>query len=638
MIVSFSVSNYKTFDYTDDFNNQTILFTAGRARSKPEHIFRDVDPNTAILKTGMILGANSSGKSNLISALRMMKNIAISDNLKGLLSGYDEFDHIIPHIADNNNDVVRFKIVIRVPKRDSESIYIENENQISSDLYDYTVSIKRKKMGFDIESTETEFGERYELYSEVLKLICPSGDKTIYCFDYETYKEKTDHPIAHGQSELRIIEDELIKYDQESFALQNELKRLRDQSFDTGLLEERDMLMKERAEIDVNLARLMMIIDSCYNDIKAGETDESKQLADLKLKKNMEQLTMLQARKAIIESHIKNNEMRILDEKRKQQEREQRIDVIEAQIRKNEQRVYELQQSLDKKYDTKYDDRSLFSKSLLARFIENDFTIAQLKKLSIGSDFDKTGIVHHCRRVFDWFNQTLEVISPVGSVFPPMGPDKIEKISPIISKLDLHIKELKWIEIDDYETIVEIQNRLNMNDKDKISLCSKTSIRNHCGCSTVVASYRGLYIFSYWNGELSVKKLCSIHHDGTIRDIEDESAGTRRIIQIASILLDTNEDKVYVVDELDSRIHMLLVRAFVETFLKQSSEHKQLIFTTHDTKLLTTELFRSDEIWFINRDGFFSKITAYEDLNHKTRDRLENEYLNGKLGGIPKIG
>ncbi|MEI7869320.1 MAG: AAA family ATPase [Candidatus Methylumidiphilus sp.] len=148
------------------------------------------------------------------------------------------------------------------------------------------------------------------------------------------------------------------------------------------------------------------------------------------------------------------------------------------------------------------------------------------------------------------------------------------------------------------------------------------------------------------NGQMLIC-LKTVHNDNQGNavpfDIDEESSGTQRIMQILPVLADMREtSKVYVVDELDRMLHPLLSRLFLETFLKLNKNNKnQLIFTTHETSLLNLDLLRRDEIWFVEkaRSGS-SQLYSLADFEFKPNPaiKLERGYLQGRFGGIPFIG
>lgn len=124
-------------------------------------------------------------------------------------------------------------------------------------------------------------------------------------------------------------------------------------------------------------------------------------------------------------------------------------------------------------------------------------------------------------------------------------------------------------------------------------------------------------------------------------DLEDESSGTRRVMEILPILADVaSGERVYVVDELDRKLHPLLSRLFVQSFINrcEDAQHAQFMFTTHDTHLMDLELLRRDEIWFFEKDQHgASRLYSLNDLRVRSDLKIEKSYLNGRFGGIPLI-
>ena len=85
-----------------------------------------------------------------------------------------------------------------------------------------------------------------------------------------------------------------------------------------------------------------------------------------------------------------------------------------------------------------------------------------------------------------------------------------------------------------------------------------------------------------------------------------ESAGTLKMFSLYPELQKVLErGSVFFIDELNARLHPLLVRNFVITFLNPeiNKNHAQLIFTTHDTWQLSNQLLRRDEIWFVEKNS-----------------------------------
>jgi hypothetical protein len=103
---------------------------------------------------------------------------------------------------------------------------------------------------------------------------------------------------------------------------------------------------------------------------------------------------------------------------------------------------------------------------------------------------------------------------------------------------------------------------------------------------------------------------------------------------------------VLFVDELNSRLHPLLVRNLIRLFSDQGTNpnHAQLIFTTHDTWHLSNKSLRRDEIWFTskNTEGestLYSLADFKPEAGTKIRkdEHYEKNYLLGKYGAIPSL-
>ena len=126
-----------------------------------------------------------------------------------------------------------------------------------------------------------------------------------------------------------------------------------------------------------------------------------------------------------------------------------------------------------------------------------------------------------------------------------------------------------------------------------------------------------------------------------------ESAGTLKMFALYPLLQDVLlSGSVLFVDELNARLHPLLVRLFVVTFLNPeiNKNHAQLIFTTHDSWQLNNNMLRRDEVWFTEKgqDGVSSlySLADFVDCDgSKIRkdENYEKNYLLGKYGAIPTL-
>lgn len=126
-----------------------------------------------------------------------------------------------------------------------------------------------------------------------------------------------------------------------------------------------------------------------------------------------------------------------------------------------------------------------------------------------------------------------------------------------------------------------------------------------------------------------------------------ESAGTLKMFALYPELQEVLEKgSVFFIDELNARLHPLLVRNFLLTFLNPeiNKNHAQLIFTTHDTWQLSNQLLRRDEIWFVKKDergvsSLYSLADFVDEEGVRIRkdENYEKNYMVGKYGAIPMV-
>jgi len=129
--------------------------------------------------------------------------------------------------------------------------------------------------------------------------------------------------------------------------------------------------------------------------------------------------------------------------------------------------------------------------------------------------------------------------------------------------------------------------------------------------------------------------------------LQNESAGTLKMFALYPILQDVlSTGGVLFIDELNARLHPLLVRTFVITFLNPeiNTKHAQLVFTSHDSWQLNGNMLRRDEIWFAEKDydgvsNLYSLADFVDEDGIKIRkdENYEKNYLLGKYGAIPTL-
>jgi AAA15 family ATPase/GTPase len=120
-----------------------------------------------------------------------------------------------------------------------------------------------------------------------------------------------------------------------------------------------------------------------------------------------------------------------------------------------------------------------------------------------------------------------------------------------------------------------------------------------------------------------------------------ESEGTKKMFELSPFIYRSlKEGTLLLIDEFDSRFHPLLTKKIVELYNSIGNKKAQLIFTTHDTNLLSSDLLRRDQIDFVEKDKYGAShlYTLVEIKGIRNDASFEKDYIQGKYGAIPFLG
>ena len=121
-----------------------------------------------------------------------------------------------------------------------------------------------------------------------------------------------------------------------------------------------------------------------------------------------------------------------------------------------------------------------------------------------------------------------------------------------------------------------------------------------------------------------------------------ESEGTIKYFSMAyPIIKALDNGSRLVIDEFDSKLHPVLTNRIISLFNSRESNPRnaQLIFTAHDTNILSSGLFRRDQIWFTQKNRFgATSLYSLSDYKVRSDAPFEKDYLSGKYGATPIIG
>ncbi len=124
----------------------------------------------------------------------------------------------------------------------------------------------------------------------------------------------------------------------------------------------------------------------------------------------------------------------------------------------------------------------------------------------------------------------------------------------------------------------------------------------------------------------------------------EESSGTQKMFALYSLFKHSIEVGMPIfIDELDAKLHPLLMKYILSIFHNEETNKNgaQLIYTAHDDFTLNKDIFRRDQIWFVEKD-INSVSTLYSLSEYKVGDKkvrndasYNKDYLSGKYGAIP---
>ncbi len=123
---------------------------------------------------------------------------------------------------------------------------------------------------------------------------------------------------------------------------------------------------------------------------------------------------------------------------------------------------------------------------------------------------------------------------------------------------------------------------------------------------------------------------------------EKQSRGIKRLYALAAGLITALKfGHLCIVDELETSMHPHVASQLLALFQNKSSNPRgsQLIFTTHETRLLNLQHLRRDQVWFCERDSYgLSSLFSLIEFAPRKDENFELGYLRGRYGAVPPAG
>lgn len=274
-----------------------------------------------------------------------------------------------------------------------------------------------------------------------------------------------------------------------------------------------------------------------------------------------------------------------------------------------------------------------------------------------GGFFNTNPQAEPLQKAFFWFKNTLEVIFPD----QPLQETSLlrykvckDEFSKLLKEFDTGIEEIK-LEPVSKEKVFEnldlrIQQKLNLemalispfmqivnlpprNEQQKDSL-----LPNENFYSTVIRNRRNIFIITFEKDNTFHFYVMKFVHNigGKKIEFSMESDGTHRLFQLLEILI-SKKEKVYIMDEISRSLHPKLTIQFVKKYFSNAKDRRiQLATTTHESRIMSHDIVRRDEIWIAdtNENGN-TKLFSLEDKQVRIDKVLDQNYMDNVWGGVP---
>lgn len=122
--------------------------------------------------------------------------------------------------------------------------------------------------------------------------------------------------------------------------------------------------------------------------------------------------------------------------------------------------------------------------------------------------------------------------------------------------------------------------------------------------------------------------------------LSDESDGTIRLMARATAMESAIKNGgVLIIDEIEDRLHPMLVEYIIKRFQYKNTTNAQLIFTTHSIDIMNRELLRRDQYYLVDKNGEtgVSELYSVSDFSVRNDEKVGKAYLLGKYGAVPYI-
>ena len=225
--------------------------------------------------------------------------------------------------------------------------------------------------------------------------------------------------------------------------------------------------------------------------------------------------------------------------------------------------------------------------------------------------------------IYNWFRKTLK-ISKSGNGWGPLISSKLcedkqkEKVMNFLKAADMDIEDIR---------IIEQQFEPSSLPHDMPSIFKES----------LIEEFKDKSVIEF--------KTLKKDDEGNLMEFDlesEESDGTQKLFSLAGPWIEAlSYGYVLFIDELHLNLHSKLMEFLIGMFHDPNINvgNGQLVFTSHDTNVLSQQVFRRDQVWFCQKNSYLATelypLTDFSPLNQ--RENLEASYLSGRYGALPFI-
>ena len=272
---------------------------------------------------------------------------------------------------------------------------------------------------------------------------------------------------------------------------------------------------------------------------------------------------------------------------------------------------------------------------------ENLFlTIINKSKGKMYNDYPELDVLNS---IYRWIVDKLTISFPEDMLkgYPYFKDSNLQEIADILNAAGTGISKLRIVEVP--QEVVkskmpeDLYNEIIRNLEKANAKIKKEDIDD--SPSIMVRAIKEFYTFEIDSEDNITIQTIEFEHEApeVYFNLNEESDGTARLLDLIEILFKVSNDSIYVIDEIDRCLHPAMTTKIIKLFLQMSeSRNTQLIITTHESRLLKEDIFRNDEISFMLKlKSGSTLIKSLDNYQLRADKKIYEALFDGTIEAIP---